>query len=235
MITFSRLVRLASVTLSVTVIAAGLTASAASAGQAGAVRPLATTWTVSPGGSFTGVATTSTLQDTVSGATITCKSANIAGALKSGTGLPGKGLGKITSLTFGSCVLNGMPLSMASGTVDWPLNATSYNATSGGRAYGTITSIHFSLSSANCSAVVDGTGPAADNGKAKFTFLDKTSHLKILPASGGLSLWNVVGCGGLLGSGDAAAPGTCPNVKPPQVITGGGGEPGRRMTGPPCR
>jgi hypothetical protein len=236
MITFRQLIRLTSVALPATVIAVGLVAPHASAGQEPAVVPhsLATTWTVSPGGTFTGSADTSLFQDTTTGATVTCTSANMTGALKSGSGLVGKALGKISSLTFSKCSVAGLGFSLSSGTVDWLLNAVSYNATSNSTS-GTIIGVRFTLSGANCSAVVTGTSATATNGTVKIRYTNKTGRLKILTTGGNLQVWDVTGCVGLFNNGDTSSVGSCPAVTPKQTITRTGG-PGRRpsMTGPPC-
>jgi len=237
MTTFGPLTKLAGATLTATIIAVGLASSTAIAGPAPYLA--ATTWTVSPGGSFTGKAVTSTLEDTASGATITCKSATVTGALKSGSGLPGKGLGTIKSLTFATCFLDGVSFSVSSGAVDWSLNAATYNPASGGKTFGNISGVHFAFSGANCSAVVDGTSGKADNGKVKFNYTNKTSALKIPYTGGNLHVWDVVGCSGGLGGdfndGDSVTVGTCPAVTPPQVVGPTGPVPGPAMTGPPCR
>jgi hypothetical protein len=235
--TFGPLAKLAGTTLTVTVIAVGLASSTAIAGPAPYLA--ATTWTVSPGGSFTGKAVTSTLEDTASGATITCKSATVTGALKAGSGLPGKGLGTIKSLTFATCLLDGVPFSVSSGAVDWSLNAATYNPASGGKAFGNISRVHFAFSGANCSAVVDGTSGTAGNGKVKFNYANKTSALKIPYTGDTLHVWDVTGCpsglGGGFTDGDSVTVGTCPATTPPEKFTGSGPVPGPAMTGPPCR
>jgi hypothetical protein len=236
MITFSQLMKLTGATVTASVIAVAVTSPAAMAGPGPAVNPhslATTTWTVSPGGSFTGKAGTSTFQDATTGATISCPSATITGALKSGSGLAGKGLGTITSMTFSKCSLDGMAFSLSSGTVDWSLNAVSYNTRSDGVASGNITGLHFTISSTNCTAVADGTSGTADNGKVRFTFNNKTSHLKIVFTGGNLHVWDVNGCLGLFGNGDPATGGTCPATTPRQKVIGGPG-PGPSMTGPPC-
>jgi hypothetical protein len=236
MITFKQLMGLTYVALSATVIAVGVVSPHASAGADPAVVPhsLATTWTVSPGGTFTGSAGTSLFQDTATGATVTCKSASLTGALKSGSGLAGKGLGKVTSLTFSKCSLDGVGYSLSSGTVDWSLNAVSYNATSNSTS-GTIIGVRFTLSGANCSAVVSGTSGTAKDGTVKFRYTNKTGRLDILTTGGNLQVWDVAGCLGLFSNGDTSSAGTCPAVTPKQTLTRTGG-PGRepRMTGPPC-
>src|SRR5438067_6834916 len=63
----------------------------------------ATTWTVSPGGSISATAGTTTLKDTGTGTTLNCSSSAAKGTVKSGSGLAGAGIGSITSLTFSGC------------------------------------------------------------------------------------------------------------------------------------
>lgn len=231
---FGYLAKLASMALAAAVIAAGLTSSAALAGRGpGLAQPSATTWTVTPGGSFTGKSGTATFTDTKTGTVITCVSANMAGSLKQGSGLAGKGLGTIKSLTFVTCTGPlGIGFSMSSGPVTWSLNAVSYKS---GVTSGTITGIHFTITSSGCSAVVDGTGGTARNGQVKITFTNANNHLRILPGGGNLHIYNVKGCLGELGNGDPGGLAACILPAPPQMVVGKGGGGGPAMIGPPCR
>src|SRR5262252_816719 len=74
---------------------AGLSAGPAFAGPAAK----AVTWTVTPGGSVTGTAGTTTLKDATTGTTLTCTSSQATGTLQSGSGL-GNPLGMIQALSF---------------------------------------------------------------------------------------------------------------------------------------
>ncbi|GEM_PF-1004504 len=241
MSTFGRLAKLASVTLAAAAAAAGLTSSAALASPVPA-QPGVITWTVTPGGSFTAKSGPAIFTDTVSGAVINCVSANMTGSLKSGSGLPGKGLGTVKSLTFVTCTLAGASVSMSSGPVAWLLNAVSYKL---GVMHGTITGIHFAITGSGCSAVVDGTGATARNGHVKITFTNKNDHLRILPGGGNLHIYDVKGCLGPFGnsaprqivSGDSASLAVCFLPVPSQMIVSSGDGGGSRpaMIGPPCK
>jgi hypothetical protein len=176
----------------------------------------AATWSVSPGGSISGKAGTTTLKDTTSGLTVTCKSSTTTGTLKSGSGLSGTGLGTVTSIDFNTCSVDGESLSLDSGTVSWAFNAKSYKS---GVTTGTITGIHISESSSICSFVVDGTSGSADNGSLKVTYTNSTHKLKLLPTGGTLHVWDVSGCLGLVSNGDAATISATQTITPAQTIT----------------
>lgn len=176
------------------------------------------TWTVRPGGAVTGSAGTTTLKDTTAGITVTCTSASATGKLKSGTGLSGAGIGTITSMTFNNCTAEGQTLTISTGTVAYKLNALTYTATSG-VTHGSISKIHFSVSSSLCSFTVDGTGATLNNGKIKTTYTNSTHKLKVLPTGGNLHVYNVSGCFSLINSGDAATISTTYTVSPAQTIS----------------
>lgn len=189
-------------------LAVGLSATSALA---------ATTWSVSPGGSISGSAGTTKVTDTTSGLTVTCTSSTLAGSLKSGSGLAGKGLGTVTSLNFNNCTVDGLTLSLSSGTVAWKLNAASYSS---GVTHGTISGIHFVISSSACSAVIDGTGGSAHNGKVKITYTNSTGKLKVLAKGDNLHVYNVNGCLGAISNGDAGTITSTYTVSPKQTIKG---------------
>jgi hypothetical protein len=140
-----------------------------------------------------------------------------AGSLKSGKGLPGKGLGTVTSVAFSKCTVLSFTISLSSGKVAWKLNATSYKAATGTTS-GTITGIHLAVKSSVCSAVVDGTGATARNGMVSVSYSNKTHVLKILP-KGNLHVYKVSGCGGAISNGDAGTITGSYKVSPLQKIT----------------
>lgn len=189
-------------------LAVGLSATSALA---------ATTWSVSPGSTTSGKAGTTLVTDTTTGVTVTCASSTLAGTLKKGTGLAGAGIGKVTSLDFTKCTVDGFTLNLASGTVAWKLNATSYKS---GVTSGTITGIHFAISSSACSAVIDGTGAAAHNGKVKITYTNGTGKLKVLAAGDNLHVYKVNGCLGAISDGDAGTISGTYTLTPKQTIKG---------------
>jgi len=177
----------------------------------------AATWTVSPGGAITGKAGTTTLTDTRSGISLSCTSSKLAGSLKSGKGLPGKGLGTVTSVAFNKCTVLSVTISLSSGKVAWKLNASSYNSRTGTTS-GTISGMHLAVKSNVCSAVVDGTSATAHNGMVNVSYSNKTHVLKILP-KGNLHVYKVSGCGGAISNGDAGTVTGSYKVSPVQKIT----------------
>jgi hypothetical protein len=176
----------------------------------------ATTWTVSPGGAISGKAGVTTLKDTTSGLTVSCKTSTLTGTLKKGTKLPGTKLGTVTGVAFNTCTVDGQTLSLSSGAVTWGFNAKSEKS---GVVSATITGIHISESSSICSFVVDGTSGTADNGSLKVTYTNSTHKLKILPTGGTLHLWDISGCLGLVADGDAASISATQTITPAQTIT----------------
>ena len=174
------------------------------------------TWTVSPGGTISAKAGKPVLKDTTSGTTVSCTSSTTAGTLKSGSGLKGAGIGSVTSIAFTNCTVLGQTVSLSTGTVSWPINAVSYKA---GVTHGTVSGIHFALSSSICSAPIDGTSGTADNGTVKITYTNSTHKLKILATGGNLHVYDVSGCFGLVNNGDAGSITSTSTVTPAQTIT----------------
>lgn len=203
--------------IAATLFSAGAAALTIGLSATSALAATATTWTVSPGGAITGKAGTTTLTDTTSKISLSCTSSKLVGSLKSGKGLPGKGLGTVTSVTFNNCTVLSVTISLSSGKVAWKLNASSYNSTTGTTS-GTITGIHLAVKSSVCSAAVDGTGATAHNGKVNVSYSNKTHVLKILP-KGNLHVYHVSGCGGVISSGDAGTITGSYKVSPLQKIT----------------
>jgi hypothetical protein len=194
-------------TLSAAGVALALSATSANAATG--------TWSVSPGGAISGAAGTTTLTDTTSGLAISCKTSTLTGTLKSGTGLAGASIGTVTNVAFNNCSVDGLTLSISSGAVKWPLNAVSYKSPT---TTGTITKIHVSISSSECSAVIDGTSGSANNGKVKITYNNTTHKLAILPKGGNLHVWDVNGCLGAVSNGDAGTIKSSYAVTPAQTI-----------------
>jgi hypothetical protein len=184
------------ISLSVT----GATAACAlvlAATSAFASAPRTTTWSVSPGGAIKGslnTGTTTILKDTTSGQSISCSVAVANGSTKAGKGLPGAGLGKITTASWGTSTnpCKG-PLSStftavgtASTTHPWSLNAVSYKSTvDGGQTSGTLTNtatgqvgvgatLKGTVLGATCTAVVGGTTTARASANLLY---DNTSGL----------------------------------------------------------
>jgi hypothetical protein len=189
------------------------TAAAAAAIVITASAAVAITWSVSPGGSIKGTlnsGTTTILKDNTSGNSVTCKVSTALGSLKSGKGLSGTGIGKITSVTFGTSTSKCTgPFSStwtatgtATSTDPWLLNATGYaSSVDGGQTSGTITehdatgdtgvggTLHGTVLGAACTAKVGGTtsSPAYakglyDNGSGLLA-ITSTSGLKVLSSN----------------------------------------------------
>lgn len=169
----------------------------------------ATSWTVTPGGSFTG-------KGTLTLAGVTCKS-SIAGKLRGGKG-PGGHIGSINSLGLTNCTGPlGLTFTIGTGGLPWTMNAQSYNASTG-TTTGKATGLHFSLAAPSCSFTVDGTGGNKDNGKVTFTYTNSTHVLK-LGTSGNLHAYDVSGCTGLITSGSPVSLSASYTISPPQTIT----------------
>src|SRR5947209_5086566 len=88
----------------------------------------AATWTVKPGGATTAKAGKTTVTDVTAGQSVTCTSSTAKGSFKKGSGLPGAGIGTITSLTLSGCSVLGMNISVTI-TGKMPVNALSFNKT----------------------------------------------------------------------------------------------------------
>lgn len=239
MITFSRLIKPVTVALAVLVATVGLSAPTALAtprpatpSPAVASAPLSTlTWTVEPGGSVTGKSGKATLTDTTTGAAVTCKSMMLSGSLKSGSGLPGNGLGVFTKATSTGCSFAAISVTVSTSSPHWMLNAVSYRP---GVTTGTLTGIHFTVKGDSCSFVLDGTSATANNGHVRVTFSNAHSHLTTLTAGSSLNSYDVSGCSGLVSNGSPWTFDPCYILLPPQTITGSPPVIRPAMTGPPC-
>jgi hypothetical protein len=185
--------------------------------SAGVALAVAITFTITPGGSITASAGKTTLTDKATGSVLTCTSSSSTGTLKSGRGISGSNLGSITKLTFSNCT---GPLSLTftvtNSAFPWTLSGTTYNATSGVTT-GFINGIKSKLSGPSCSANVGG-ATATAKGKVKVTYTNGTHKLKVLGTGGNLHVWNVVGCAGLINSGDATSFVGTYTVSPAQTI-----------------
>jgi hypothetical protein len=175
-------------------------------------------WSVSPGGSITGKAGTTTLKDTSSNTTLTCSSSKAGGTAKKGKGLPGAGIASIKTATFTNCKGPlGLTFTVKTSHLPWMLNAKSYKS---GVTSGTLTGIHATLTGSGCSAIVDGTGATANNGMVAGTYTNKSHTLKITGSGGNLHIYNVKGCFGLIKSGDKSSFTGSYVITPAQTITG---------------
>jgi hypothetical protein len=191
-------------------VAIGLTAAPAVA---------ATSWTVKPGSVINATSGTTTLKDTTTGTALTCTSSAAKTTLNSGSRLSGTAIGSVTSISFTRCT---GPFSLAftvtAGALPWHINAASFNSATG-TTTGTLTGVHASLSGPGCTAVVDGTGATAHNGKVTITYTNSTHTLKVLTTGGNLHIYNVSGCAGAIHSGDGATQSAAYAISPAQTIT----------------
>jgi hypothetical protein len=196
-------------------LSAGSAVAATSAGAAATNHKVAATWTVKPGGAITAKSGKTTLKDKKTGTVLTCTSSSGKGTAKKGSGLSGAGIASITSLGFSNCT---GPLSLTftvhTAHFPWKLNAKSF---SGGVTTGTISRIHATLSGPSCKATVDGTGASANNGTVTAKYSNSTGKLSTTGA-GNLHIYNVQGCAGLIGNGDASSFVGSYAVSPKQTI-----------------
>jgi hypothetical protein len=155
----SRIVRIAAVA-----VAAALPAAAAVAASAAAITA---TWTVSPGGSWTGPLSsgaTFVIQEGVTGTTVTCVSSTIAGTFTAGSGQSGN-LGVITSVSPGTCTGPGgstyTVATNASSADPWGVGAVAYNAstgiTNGDLGSANSTGVTITLTGPGCTVVLSNT------------------------------------------------------------------------------
>jgi hypothetical protein len=202
---------------------AGAVALAVGLSAAPSLAATATTWKVSPGGAVTLAKSGSfKLQDVTTGHSLACRHTAGTGRFKSGSGLPGAGIGSITALSLSDCTgPGGLPVTMTLSHLPWTLNADSYNpAITAGLTTGTISGIHATFSRNGCSATMDGTSATADNGRTQIHYHNSLAKLKIRTQDSNLHFYNVHGCGGLINSGDAITFAIAYLVSPKQTITG---------------
>jgi hypothetical protein len=202
-----------------TIIACAAAAIALGSGTTAAFAATATTWTVTPGRSFTAAIPTgssTTFTDAVTHATSTCGSSSLGGDLMSGSGLPGRGLGSVTTFSVSGCSPS---ITITTSGFPWLVNAASYNATTGvvsGRIKGIHIAYTGSTITGTCSGVVDGTSDTADNGTVPFRYNNATHRLRLV-TGGNLHIYDNT-CPGF-GSGDPATFTGHYTVSPAQTIT----------------
>jgi len=181
----------------------------------------AATWTVQPGGPVSLTSARFTLKDTRTGAILRCPG-QMSGTLKSGSGLPGTGIGSITAAGFPQCG-GGLPPKpdVVAAALPWHVNVLSYNATTG-VVTGRVSHVRILLKSRPtepCGAVVDGTSGTAKDGIVKFTYTNSTGTLQLLTGGGNLHFYNVQGCAGIINNGDPATVKAAFTVSPTQAIS----------------
>jgi hypothetical protein len=184
-----------------------------------ALASAATTWTVKPGGAVTATSGLVTLEDATTVNFVTCPSSGIKATLRSGTGLPGTGIGSISSFTFAKCSGPlGIQYTLTLSHLPFKFNATSYSA---GTTTATIAGIHGRFAGPSCSYILDGTGATQDNGTLVVTYVNSTHKLKVLSTGGDLHVYSLTGCGGLgvIHNHDRLTISAAGAVIPPQTIT----------------
>jgi len=178
-----------------------------------------TTWTVTPGGPFTGHAGTTKLEDTTNGDSLNCTSSALAGRFKPGTGLSGTGIGSITGGgKFTDCAGPfPFPVSITLRGLPWPISVTADHS---GVVHGTISHIEIiAVLPAGCRFTLDGTAAGALDGAVQFSYSNSAHTLKLLPAGANLHFYKVSKCAGVVHSGDAAAYLASYTLSPGQTIT----------------
>jgi hypothetical protein len=161
------------------------------------------TWTVTPGGKFVDLAETdgSTFKDVTTGTVFRCTQTIAGGKFKSGSGLTNP-IGTIAYAAV-ECSSGSTEFGLSFTNPSMKIRAVSYDASTG-TVSGAILGIHATLTPISgkpaCSAILDGTSPAANDGSAHFNYLDGNLSLR---AGIDLHAYNVNGCGGLLSNGDA--------------------------------
>lgn len=179
----------------------------------------ASTWTVRPGGAITAMAGKTVLLDTTTDTSLTCGSSKMSGRLKSGSGLPGTGIGSFATAAY-TCPTPIFSQHVTAHGLPWHLSAISYEPATG-VTRGTISHVQltFEIPETFCSAVIGGTGGPASAGRVAFSYSGKTGKLTILKAGSTLHWYQVHNCGQLLADGDAAALSASYAISPPQTIT----------------
>jgi uncharacterized repeat protein (TIGR01451 family) len=174
-------------------------------------------WTVKPGGKFSGKSGKLTITDAATNSVVTCTSSALTGTLQSGTGLSGTGLGSVTGLSLGNCTGPlGLTFNGTSNALPWALNAASY---SGGVTSGAVTGVDVTLSGTGCTATLDGTAAGADNGQLGVSYANASHQLAGLTSGDALAFYNVTGCSGLFNTGDPATVSGTYTITPAQTIT----------------
>jgi hypothetical protein len=200
------------------ILAAGA-ATAALIGLSAGPAFAAVTWTVTPGGAVTGKSGRVTFKDTTTSNSATCGSSSTSVTFKKGSGLSGTGLGSASKLSVSNCTGPlGTAFTVTPHDLPWKLNALSYNKTTGVTT-GSITGIDATLSGPSCSADGDGTGAGLHNGMVLFQYTNSTGKLKVLTTGGNLHIYKVVGCAGLIASGDTLTFSGTYTASPKQTIT----------------
>jgi hypothetical protein len=198
--------------LAVAVLAVGLAA-------APSLATTAKTWTVKPGGSFSGRSGKVTLTDTATGVALFCKSSSLSGKLKSGRGLPSTHIASITAFSISSCLGPlGNTYTVTTGIFPYYLDTKSYD-TARGETTATVTGIRAFMQGFGCFADIDGT-TLTTGGIIKGEYANSTHKLQIITSGSTLQLYNASsGCLGLFNNGDPMTISGTYTITPKQAIT----------------
>jgi hypothetical protein len=180
--------RLSTILLSGAAVLLTITMGAPTALAAGA------TWTVTPGGAFTGVTYRIVVTDTTTGTKFTCADTgkiNFSGNFQAGSGLANP-IGYINRTVRGrhgagwGCTGSGSVwtmITLAEEAPYWQFQASHYDASTGvttGQITGIDASVYTSAVS-GCFIGLDGTGRYAEDGKIRFRYTNSDSELSLLP------------------------------------------------------
>lgn len=199
----------------IVLLTAAAASLAATLGTTPSVAVTAATWTVKPGGRFSGSYNRSfQMIDSKTGAGEDCPSSSLSGKLKKGSGLTGSDLGSVISISDTDCLPpagEGITFS----NLPYVLTASSYSS---GTTTGRITGIHAAGTGTGCYFVIDGTSANADNGSIEVTYSNSTGKLKF-SSGGNLHVYDVIGCYGFFKDGNSVTPTDTFTLSPKQTIT----------------
>ncbi|WP_327291422.1 hypothetical protein [Streptomyces sp. NBC_01198] len=172
--------------------------------------------TVTPGGTFTATLAPWTVANPATGFNVTCASLALHGSLMSSSSPT---IGHFTSAAATSCVgPGGIAVTETFLGLPWTINETAYNSSTG-VALGTFTGLRVQLTGPLCGATVAGAGGGTS--PATLTWSHSNSSPQLLTVTGGgLHVFNVTGCFGLLHNGDSVTVGSNAfTLSPPQTIS----------------
>lgn len=176
--------------IAVQLLAAAGLAVGLGAGLAGPAQA-ATTFTISPGGAWSGNGSGGGIRDAVSNQTTSCSGVTMAGSFKSGRGLSGTNIGTLTRMVLTGCVVHGVAATITvhtSAANPAPLSLTGEFPAGSGIFTGQATNVSLTLDDANgCHAdvgakTINGGGP----GVAGFSYNSTNGQLAFAAGTHGL-------------------------------------------------
>jgi hypothetical protein len=204
-------------TLTMTLISTTVALSLGLAATIPAQATAKTTWTVKPGGPFS-VSGDVQLTDAVTGTVTACTTVKLSGTLKSGSGLSGTSIGKITKASFSGCTLGSTKITVTAKGLPWRFDAKGYDKSD---LSARIVWLGWAwwwwvIIFAGCSADVHGT--TTKNGYTYLSYSDQTGAITLGPKDS-LQAADVKGCTGLLNNGDAQQISGADTLTPLQKFT----------------